>query len=39
VLITTKETDREYIKRMVVFAETVTIILRIGFQNVLAVME
>ncbi len=37
VLITTKETGREYTETMVVFAETVTITLRMIFQNVLAV--
>jgi len=33
--ITTKETGREYIETMVVFAGTVTITLRMIFQNVL----
>ena len=34
VLITTKETRRKYTKIMAVIAETVTIILRMSFQDV-----
>jgi hypothetical protein len=34
--ITTKEIGREYTKTLVVFAETVTITLRMIFQDVLA---
>ena len=37
VSITTKETGREYIETMVVFAGIVTIILRMSFQDVLVV--